>query len=188
MQKLVNLLNRLKAVKEEVESALAKTVIFAKTANFKRNWKICWLSEKQWKKRFISCWNILTLILILFYLFLQTIVNDNTEVAKVALGQDKQRKLPFKIMYAFCWSCPSATFASQHGGFVPREWKAAKGLFKMLSSNRIIATVIFKISKEMLNKWYWRSYSKATDRLISKRITCCTLFTVFISNTFEFGS
>ena len=28
----------------------------------------------------------------------------------------------------FCWSCPSATFASQHGGFVPREWKAAKSL------------------------------------------------------------
>ena len=45
--------------------------------------------------------------------------------AKVALGQETQRKLPFKIMYAFYWSCPSATFPSQHGGFVPREWKAA---------------------------------------------------------------
>ena len=33
-------------------------------------------------------------------------------------------------MYAFCWSCPSATFASQHGGFVPREWQATKGLFE----------------------------------------------------------
>ena len=29
-----------------------------------------------------------------------------------------------------CLSCPSATFAIQHGGFVPREWLAAKGLFK----------------------------------------------------------
>ena len=50
--------------------------------------------------------------------------------AKIALGQDKQRKLPFEIMYAFCWSCPSAIFASQHGGFVPpdHEWQAAKGL------------------------------------------------------------
>ena len=28
----------------------------------------------------------------------------------VALGQDKQRKLPFKIMYVFCLSFPSATF------------------------------------------------------------------------------
>ena len=43
---------------------------------------------------------------------------------KVALGQDKQRKLPFKIMSAFCWSYPSATF----GGFVPREWQAPKVL------------------------------------------------------------
>ena len=31
-------------------------------------------------------------------------------------------------MYAFCLSCPSATFAHQYGGFVPREWPAAKGL------------------------------------------------------------
>ena len=47
--------------------------------------------------------------------------------AKVPLGQDKQRKLPFKIMYAFYLSCPSATFALQHGGFAPRELLAAKG-------------------------------------------------------------
>ena len=31
-------------------------------------------------------------------------------------------------MYVFCLSCPSATFALRHGGFVPREWLAAKGL------------------------------------------------------------
>ena len=42
----------------------------------------------------------------------------------------KKKEIPFKTMYAFCWSCPSATFASQHGGFVPREWQAAKGLFE----------------------------------------------------------
>ena len=48
--------------------------------------------------------------------------------AKVGPGQDKQRKLPFKIMYVFCLSCPSATFALQHGGFVPRDCLAAKGL------------------------------------------------------------
>ena len=34
--------------------------------------------------------------------------------AKVALRQDKQMKLPFKIKYAFCLSCLSATFALQH--------------------------------------------------------------------------
>ena len=32
-------------------------------------------------------------------------------------------------MDVFCLSCPSATFAHQHGGFVPREWLPAKGLF-----------------------------------------------------------
>ena len=32
-------------------------------------------------------------------------------------------------MYVFCLSCPSATFALQRGGFVPREWLPAKGLF-----------------------------------------------------------
>ena len=45
--------------------------------------------------------------------------------AKVTLGQDKQRKLPFKIMYALYLSCPSAL---QHGGFVPHEWLVTKGL------------------------------------------------------------
>ena len=30
-------------------------------------------------------------------------------------------------------SCPSATFALQHGGFVPREWLAAKGLFTIFT-------------------------------------------------------
>ena len=49
--------------------------------------------------------------------------------AKVALGQDRQRKLLFKIMYVFCLSCPNATFALQHGCFVPHEWLAAKDLF-----------------------------------------------------------
>ena len=50
--------------------------------------------------------------------------------AKVALGQDKQRKLPFRIMYVFYFSCPNATFALQRGSFAPREWLAAKGLFR----------------------------------------------------------
>ena len=44
--------------------------------------------------------------------------------ANVALGQDKQRKLLFKIMHTFCWSCPNATFASQ---YARRGWKPAKG-------------------------------------------------------------
>ena len=49
------------------------------------------------------------------------------ESRNVALGQNRLRILPFKIMYAFYLSCPSPTFALQHGGFVPYEWLAAKG-------------------------------------------------------------
>ena len=63
------------------------------------------------------------------------------EKVKVALGQDKQRKLPFtcKIMYVFCSSCPSA-FALRRGDFVPRQWQAAKGLKDLAgSSPRILA-------------------------------------------------
>ena len=49
--------------------------------------------------------------------------------AKVALGEDKQKKLPFKIMYVSSLSCSSVAFAPQRGGFVPCDWLAAKGLF-----------------------------------------------------------
>ena len=28
-----------------------------------------------------------------------------------------------------CLSCPSATFAHQHGGFAPRDWLPAKSLY-----------------------------------------------------------
>ena len=48
--------------------------------------------------------------------------------AKVALGQDKQKTYIILNGNFLCLSCPSATFALQHGGFVPREWLAAKGL------------------------------------------------------------
>ena len=51
--------------------------------------------------------------------------------ANVALGQDKQSKISFKIMDAFFLPCPSGL---QHGGFVPREWLAAKGLLSVTCS------------------------------------------------------
>ena len=54
---------------------------------------------------------------------------------KVALGQDKQRKLQFRIMYVPCLSCLSAAFALQRGGFVLREWLAAKGLLAARKKN-----------------------------------------------------
>ena len=51
-------------------------------------------------------------------------VVQNHRAGEQKSGQDK------KIMYVFCLSCPSATFALQRGGFVPREWLAAKGLLQ----------------------------------------------------------
>ena len=51
--------------------------------------------------------------------------------AKVALGQDKQKTYIILNGNFLCLSCPSATFALQHGGCVPREWLAAKGLLML---------------------------------------------------------
>ena len=48
--------------------------------------------------------------------------------AKVALEQDKQKTYITLNGDFLCLSCPSATFALQHGGFVPRAGLAAKGL------------------------------------------------------------
>ena len=59
------------------------------------------------------------------------------------MGQDKQRKLSFKINVCllFVFNCLSATFALQHGGFAPREWLATKGLFTEVS----IYLLVFQI-------------------------------------------
>ena len=49
--------------------------------------------------------------------------------AKVALRQNKQKTYIILNGNFLCLSCPSATFALQHAGFVPREWLAARRLF-----------------------------------------------------------
>ena len=48
--------------------------------------------------------------------------------ANVGLGQDKQKAYIILNGNFLCLSCPSATFALQYGGFVPRDRLAAKGL------------------------------------------------------------
>ena len=48
--------------------------------------------------------------------------NSSRQAAKVALGQDQQKAHIILNGNFLCLSCPSAMFASQHGGFVPREW------------------------------------------------------------------
>ena len=70
--------------------------------------------------------------------------------ANVALGQDKQRKLPFQIVYVFCLSCPSTTFALQRGGFVPREWlewtACCKGPIDSLTRRKLMQRKLSKKS------------------------------------------
>ena len=58
--------------------------------------------------------------------------------AKVALLQDKQNTETILNGNFLCLSCPSATFALQHGGFVPRKWLAAKGLFGPIHGSKIM--------------------------------------------------
>ena len=62
----------------------------------------------------------------------------------------------------FYLSCPSATFALQRGGFVPREWLAAKGLFSPWMVRR---------------KSFWRVTKKKKARNLTNWpcfITCIT--------------
>ena len=91
--------------------------------------------------------------------------------AKVAPGQDKQRKLPFKIMYVFCLSCPSATFALQRGSFVPREELAAKGLlfdkYIYLSSIPLVrSSYSLKPEKSMIITVYTSQRIKPLHRVV----------------------
>ena len=50
--------------------------------------------------------------------------------AKIALGQDKQRRLPFKIIHAFCLFCAGETFPLQHRGFVPRNGQLQRAYYR----------------------------------------------------------
>ena len=66
-------------------------------------------------------------------------------------GQDKQKT--YKILNGnfLCLSCPcNVTFALQHGGFVPREWPAAKGLLS--ESTQYPALIIFSFLSSTCNR------------------------------------
>ena len=45
-----------------------------------------------------------------------------------------------------CLSCPSATFALQYGGFVPRDWLAAKDLLLFSLSSVMILLAFLSCS------------------------------------------
>ena len=69
--------------------------------------------------------------------------------AKVAMGQDQLKAYIILNGNFFCFSCPSATFASQHGGFVPREWHAScKGPIKIIRQN---SSTTFLLKKKRKN-------------------------------------
>ena len=62
-------------------------------------------------------------------------------------------------MYAFCLSCPSASLALQHGGFVQREWQAAKSLvrFKLALNVFISHMARERQPGEQATLWYLKS-------------------------------
>ena len=69
-----------------------------------------------------------------------------------------------------CLSCPSATFAHQHGGFVPREWLPAKGLLRIgnslsdwksprggISQGTNLGVILFAVmTNNLLREWHLR--------------------------------
>ena len=70
-------------------------------------------------------------------------------------------------MYVFCLSCPCATFAFQRGGFLPREWLAAKGLFNFKK--------VFKRQPDFYDCGYFISFFFAGyDELASAVTTECS--------------
>ena len=58
-------------------------------------------------------------------LFRSHLLRECTE-SRETLGQDKKRDNIIKSGNFLCLSCASAFLALHHGGFVPREWPAAK--------------------------------------------------------------
>ena len=79
-------------------------------------------------------------ISVIDYLQLAIHVVQNRRAGEQKSHWDKTNKRHVILDDNFlCLSCPSATFALQHGGFVPREWLAVMGLlvelFRM-NSNR----------------------------------------------------
>ena len=87
--------------------------------------------------------------------------------AKVALGQDKQKTYIILNGNFLCLSCPSATFALQHGGCVPREWLAAKGLL-MLTPPSPHPTGMW-----LLENFYYLKVTVQIKRLVFTHMAIC---------------
>ena len=68
--------------------------------------------------------------------------------AKFALGQDQQKAYIILNGNFLCLSCPSATFAPRLGGFVPREWQAAKGLFGLNNDKYSVVASLLSMKRQ----------------------------------------
>ena len=80
--------------------------------------------------------------------------------AKLTLGQDKQKTYIIWNGNFLCLSCPNATFALQHGGFLPREWLAAKVPLSIVT----YWLSYMKSSREPLTQiiWLWQLIQMST--------------------------
>ena len=96
--------------------------------------------------------------------------------AKAALRQDKQRTYIILNCNFLCLSCPSATFVLQHGGFVPREWLAAKGL---LAQTTFFKMYCYLPVIRLVNFWHFkRNKLLVMQKLFSnlKETNCKTVY------------
>ena len=81
-------------------------------------------------------------------------------------------------MYAFCFSCPSATFALQLGGFVPRRMASCKGPICRID---VLCCVVswFKLKykvKIKLQKYCERKRNTATMKYSKRMDNALTFF------------
>ena len=108
------------------------------------------------------CWKLLHL----FAHHCQHVRNNSQIVGATMLGvvasvctQPNKENCHLKL-YVFCLSCPSAAFALQPGGFVPRELLAAKGLL-FLSQTQFIFCFLY-------NNCYIFFHKKNFENLLKK--------------------
>ena len=92
-----------------------------------------------------------------------------------------------------CSSCTSVTFASQHGGFVPREWKAAKGLLRRhsLHPGCTLATTEKMIEKswkaEKETEMKFKDYILISNRPLEQSCYLILVFKICFKSTVIFS-
>ena len=73
-------------------------------------------------------------------------VVQNRRAGEQSRTGTRQKKTSIILNCNFlCLSCLSATFAHQHGGFVPREWLPAKGLMPVFPVLSLCALTMFPV-------------------------------------------